>query len=265
MSSSIAGRVVFAVGVVAASAAAAWFASSHGRGEPAPATGMSSNAMLLARLDELERRLDNQSRQIERIRETADTALRRASEAAEREPGSGADAASPGDGSGGAPVEPRATGRRPGTEPTNDELVAERMRSAQEVATKVQVNLLRHHMALLADETEQGQRDRATQAFADGRGLALRMEATEDQEAKIQGIVADEMNALVREVGPLVRAGVESAETDVLVARHEAVWAETDRKLRAVLDDAQWKAWTVEAEATRKRQTMLLRSFRPQR
>lgn len=263
--SSTAGRVIFGIAVVLASGGAAWFASSrHGDGAATAAAGP-SNAALLARFEELERRLDNQTRQIERIRETADTALRRASEAAERagaagggDPasGSGGDASA---GSGGP-----ATDRRPGPPKTDDELVAERMRHAQEVASRVQVSLLRHQMTLLADETEQGQRDRTTQAFADARGLGLRLEATEEQEPRIRAIVGDEMSAAVREIGPLVRTGIENAETDVLVARYEAIWAETDRKLREILDDRQWKAWAEEAEATRKRQTMLFRSFRPE-
>jgi hypothetical protein len=99
-------------------------------------------------------------------------------------------------------------------------------------------------MAVYADTSKEGAANRSTQALSDAHLwmslLDLRGDAVRDQFVKV---FKERLDAAARDIGPIVKSGLERTDITVVRQRLRDLDAETDRKLRPLLDDATWKRY----------------------
>jgi hypothetical protein len=138
---------------------------------------------------------------------------------------------------GAAPVEPAST--KAGTEAGLEDL---RRRTGRE--------FLAGFIRTLADATPKGAEDRRVQANVDAQFLATRFGVrSDDGRAQIRTILDDQWSNQARDVGPLLRGGLEKADIATVRDRMKASWDETDRRIQPLLDETAWKDYQTEMNA----------------
>jgi len=117
-------------------------------------------------------------------------------------------------------------------------------------------------MALLADTSRDGPANRAAQALGDAHtlmaSLGLRGDAVRD---KFVAVFKDRLDAGARDIGPIVRDGLERTDIATVRARLKAIDAEADRRLREILDDDAWKRYEQIIAAPRQATDAVLDEF----
>jgi len=154
-----------------------------------------------------------------------------------------------------APDDPRAAP----VDPSDRDAVVARMTAAHRVVAR---NFVVGGMAQFSDTSKDAPANRAAQAMSDAHSLmsvyGMRGDEVRDQIVKIY---KERLEAGARDIGPIVRDGLERTDIATVRARLRDLDAETDRKLRPFFDDATWKRYEVNADAARQSTNAVLDEF----
>jgi hypothetical protein len=117
-------------------------------------------------------------------------------------------------------------------------------------------------MAAYADTTRDAPANRAAQALSDAHELMAMLDLRgEDVRDQLVKIFKERLESASRDIGPIVREGLDRTDIATVRTRLKDLDAETDRKLRAVLDEATWKRYEPNAEASRQSTDAILDEF----
>ncbi len=134
-------------------------------------------------------------------------------------------------------------------EPTGRDAV---IANAPGIFRKTSRTMLVGAMALFADSTKDAQLHRAMQADADAFTLMSRLGLRDDATKSAVGKVFKERwEDGARDIGPVVRDGLERTDIATVRTRLHELDAATDKKLRALFDDATWKSYEPMSAAAR--------------
>jgi hypothetical protein len=127
-------------------------------------------------------------------------------------------------------------------------------------------NRLLHTMSLFSDATADGDAARSRQAVSDAMAFVQRFALDGDAvEDDLRQVFADQWAAGARDVGPIVRDGLEKADIATVRDRLRTIQAETDRRLREFLNEEQRKEYEESAAAGRKAAEALLDEYERKR
>jgi hypothetical protein len=216
-----------------------------------------------ATVENLERRLGYVEERLRSLEESVQAALSKAASVERRLDSMPLAALS-------APVPAKAEEPRPAAHP---ETPAER--DAREAAEREnEVEKLRgvyqqtargklvYDMKLLADASKEGGENRYAQAITETRALMNRFGLRgDDLEARVRQIYLDQFDAGARDVGPVVRDGLERADIVTVRDRLRTIHAETDRRVQPLLDDEQWREYQQAVGGLRKAAEAALAEF----
>src|SRR5207244_1262144 len=106
-----------------------------------------------------------------------------------------------------------------------------------EMARRVSRGFADHVARTLADTSVKGAEDRQAQAVVEAAAVAHQFRiTTEPGRDEVRRIFEDQWEAQARDVGPLVREGLDKADVAVVRDRLRDSWAETDRRMKPLLD-----------------------------
>jgi hypothetical protein len=258
LASSILGGAV----VVLLSGVAAYLGARMGRQNASTAEPSEPAASDVdpATRDAIDRRIGYLEKRVDVVEDTAHTALELAKSREEHVGGATVPPAARDAGPDAQkPRGPDADQRPAPVDPTDRDAVVARMTAAYRVNKR---NLVVGQMAAYADTTRDAAANRNLQANSDARELMavldLRGDDLRDQLAKI---FRDRLESAARDIGPIVRDGLERTDIATVRSRLAAIDAETDRKLRALFDDATWKRYEPNAAANRQTTDAVLDEF----
>ncbi len=215
--------------------------------ETASAPG--GDATLRARVDSLERRLDAVAERLRVTEETANQALDRSAQldqirrdvtALQRRfeglPAAPATAAAAGsdDIVLTRPLNEMDPEERAGVE----EALRERfVKKARELEARHAGQLMEMHLNNLRDTSEDASNARRSQVNAEARQLAVAYRLDGTVEGRVRDILAESLDASVRDVAPYLGGGLERADYDQVRQRLAAIWDARDAKIAALLAD----------------------------
>lgn len=220
----------------------------------APSDGL---ADIRARLDEIDRQLGYMDQRLE----AAETTAARARDLAEalrdrRPPGSSTEAAAPAPAGVAAPsvTAPGAAGPdgRPDLSQMTDEQLREaRVRQIQDaVRTGMRTAIPARLMELASTEPGVADRRRAN-ARVEAQQMAITLACSGEEADKLREIYFDHLDREVREVGPLVRNGMDRADLAAVESRLSEGWTEVDRRAKEVLGEVKFQKFAENAGAMR--------------
>lgn len=154
-----------------------------------------------------------------------------------------------------APADPETTAPPVAKKPeaARDESPEAAKESIRLHVKQIMAKRLQYVMSLYADASREGESNRSIQATSEAVALLQGHRLNGDVlEEEFRRIMADEWAAGARDIGPLVRDGLEKADIATVRSRLLAIYAETDRRLRPHFDDEQWEAYETHAKALRK-------------
>jgi hypothetical protein len=123
-------------------------------------------------------------------------------------------------------------------------------------------NVVVYQMSLMSDATTEGAANRLAQARLDARALMSRFALRGDElQDKLAKIYLDQWETSARDVGPIVRDGLEKADITTVKERLRGIHAATDKSVRPLLDDETWKQYESVAAAARKSAEGVLDEF----
>lgn len=244
--------------VVVLCGASAWFgarmAPSTAPETPARDEGPAdADPALREAIDELGRRLGYVERRLEAVERVAANAAQPA-------------AATPGRPGAGDRWVPSHAGERPGPRTgtpapaapdpeqppkTDEEHQREQAAKIRSIALTAARSAVPAQFAALADDGPGADDARRFQATLDGRQMAMSVGVLGGPVDDLVEIFRDQAAQLARDVGPLVRDGLDKADPSAVQTKLDAIWAETDRRARDVLGD-RFEKFLAEAETTRK-------------
>ncbi len=255
--------VLGAVAVIALSGASAYLGASlagsggaQRGGEPAP-PARASDADLGRRMEEIDRQLGYLQEQMRVLGETSRTALDLARDLDARmksRVGTGpadatgrSDAAiAPGNGAG------TSANPAPTRTLTSEEIAAENLASMRDIHLQGSRRFLTHQMKLLSDTSRQGAEDRRAQALVEAGQVARRFRLDATKEDAVLRIYQEQLEQAHRDVGPLVRDGLERADVTVVRDRLRAIHKATDERIEPLLTEEQWKQYETEVANSRR-------------
>jgi hypothetical protein len=245
--------------VVLASGIAAYFGASLAPRTPVEA--VPARPVDPATLESVDRRIGYLKDEVEKLAERVDalevSVRERAEAAAQESPKS----ESP------APASPSApTASEPSkaeTPPQSiDDGAAGQMATLKEIYRKNLRSLLVGTMKIYADTSEEGARRRFAQGTSDGDGLVRRFGLDMDKSQEpARRILREQWEQASREIGPLVRDGLEKADVGTVRDRLRKIHADTDQKLRPLFDDEKWKQYQDVVTPVRKATEEVLEEF----
>jgi hypothetical protein len=121
-------------------------------------------------------------------------------------------------------------------------------------------------MAAYSDTTKDAAANRVSQARSDAHELMAMLDLRgDDVRDQLVKIFTERLESASRDIGPIVRDGLERTDIATVRTRLKDLDAETDRKLRAVFDDATWKRYEPNADAARQSTNAVLDEFEKER
>lgn len=260
MSSNPAGTALLAVGVIVLCGVSAWFGATLGATAQPASHAPPSNAErdlkdALERLDEMERAVMNLERKLEITTENARAALDLVNEQAARQGVAAAGPLNPtpgGTGTKPVAVEP------PATPMTHEEVVADRMKQAEEIARRIWPDLVRTEFGVITGTTTDHDQNRRAKASLEATATTLFLGLKADAEMKFRDVFTEQWTSFHSEITPLVPQGIEKADIAAVTAKMKSIWARTDERMREILDEETYKRWAPYAEGNRARVTMAL-------
>ena len=234
-----------------------------------PASSAGGSADLMARLDEIDRRLGYMDERLEAAEATAMQARDLADGLRERRPlGPAPSTAAPpttppatdtdqtGTDRTGTPVEPGAATAGPQGLPDLSQMSDEQLREARirQIQESVRAGMRTAIPARLMELASTGpgaEEKRVAGARVEARQMAIALALTGDEADKLTEIYFDQLEKQVNEVGPLVRNGMAQADLDAVESRLTEGWTETDRRALEVMGDAKFQKFAENAGAMR--------------
>lgn len=264
MSSNPAGKAFLAVGVIVLCGLSAWFGAVYGTstlqsGAQPPAASNAERDLkdALERLDEMERSLMNFERKLEITTENARAALDLANEQAARQ--GAAATAGPAPGTGQIQIGSKTpVVEGPATPMTEEEILADRMQRAEEVARRIWPDFLRSEFGVITGTTTDHQQNRGAKASLEATATTLFLGLKADAEMKFRDVFTEQWTSYHTELTPLIPQGLEKSDIAAVTAKMKAIWARTDERMREILDEETMKRWVTYAEGKRARVTMTL-------
>ncbi len=267
MSSNPAGKAFLAVGVIVLCGVSAWFGATFGATFGASAAQPAAQAPgapdserdlkdILERLDEMERSLMNFERKLEITTENARAALDLANEQAARQ---GVAAAGPAPGTGPVQIGSKTPAVEPPATPmTEEEILADRMQRAEEVARRIWPDFLRSEFGVITGTTTDHEQNRGAKASLEATATTLFLGLKADAEMKFRDVFTEQWTSYHTELTPLIPQGLEKSDIAAVTAKMKTIWARTDERMREILDAETLKRWLAYAEGKRARVTMTL-------
>jgi hypothetical protein len=148
-------------------------------------------------------------------------------------------AGSPGDGE--RPGSASAGGAKPAAEPTDDQLREARIKKIQDSVRNAARTWVPVQFAAIGSTDEKVIEKRRLDARLESRQIAVALALTQEQADQLKDIWLENVDRTTREVGPLVREGLEKSDLDAVQARLDEGWVEMDRRSREVLGDASFQ------------------------
>lgn len=248
---SLASAVLGAAAVVLLSGVAAYVGATMAHRDPvAVAPPPAATGADAARIEDLERRLALLEERVGEAETIARTALDLAKAAADRNaaPGAGPAPSAP-DG-----PEPRPPNGKPAEPPPNlDDGAGGQMAEVQKVYRATSKGFLVYTMSLFSDATKQGAENRTAQSIVEAQNLVNRFAIKgDDNLATVRRIFAEQWERGARDIGPIVRDGLEKADVSTVRQRMHDLRDEADRRLRPLFDDETWKDYQEYSAGARK-------------
>jgi hypothetical protein len=208
------------------------------QGDAAPA----SLAGVMERLDEIDRRIENLEETVRRSDERSRTALDTAVDVRSRlARAGGAPAGGVGNGSR-TPLDERPEG-------VSDE---DKERDWKVEMARRRERFMILQFDLLGDASPDAAQKRLTNARVSGKQFGVRWGLKGDAADAAAELHVEQMNALAEKVGPYLRDGLESASIPDVRSAWEEVLADSDRRLREILDEETWKRYEAAVKSERK-------------
>jgi hypothetical protein len=259
---SPAASILGAAVVVALSGAAAYFGARMARQDAEPAAPDEERRPAVedsATADARDRRIGYLEKRVELLEDGVRT-LTAMKTAADERVGGATTAPAPS-----APdaLKPRAADpeapRAAPFDPSDRDAVVARMTEAYRV---MQRNRVVGQMAAYADPSRDAAANRVAQARADALALMAVLEVRgDDVRDQLVKIFTERLDSAARDIGPIVRDGLERTDIATVRARLKDLDAETDKKLRALFDETTWKRYEPNAQAARQSTEAVLDEF----
>jgi hypothetical protein len=252
--------------VVVLSGAAAYVATTLARSDaPAPSSSAAPAAPSDATLQAIERRLGYIEQRLDLAEQKAETAmtLARSADEGRRESAAATGAAKPATHEP-AKERPDAAGEVKPPEPPvdRDDGADGQMATLRDLHHTATRNFVIHQMKMLGDASQEGAAMRFAQALTEAKSLMTRFGLRGNElDDKVRKIFEESYEAAARDVGPLVRDGLERADIATVRQRIRAVGAETDQKLKPLLDEETWKKYEEAVAGSRRSAEQILEEF----
>jgi hypothetical protein len=141
---------------------------------------------------------------------------------------------------------------------TDEEIVADRMKRAEEIARRVWPGVVRNEFGTIAGATHEHDLNRRAKGSLEATATAIYLGLRSEGEAKLREIFTAQWAAFHAELTPLLPSGLDGADIPAVTARMKTIWAKTDTQMRESLDEETYKRWINYAEGNRARITMAL-------
>jgi hypothetical protein len=252
--------------VVVLAGLAAWAGAHLAHPSEAPAVVPARDPDVGNRLDELDRRVGYLDRRLDAI-EGALGELRRTLEdagparpvvpgAADPAGPRGPDRTAPG-------VAPVPKDGEPAREPTDAELQEQRLAQIEKGWRDAAARFVPARLLALADDRPAAAEKRRHDALLEARSVAMSLSTTEDQLDPLVRIYQDQAERLARDVGPLVRDGLEHADVAAVQAQLDLSWAELDRRVKELVGPELFERFSEEQAVVRGHFRTTLEGYRP--
>lgn len=252
--------------VVLLSGLAAWVGAHLA--EPAPAAPEESgrDAGTADRLDELDRRVGYLDRRLDQV-EASLAELRGLLENAPPKAADGSAGGAAADGTGRpagvGPPGPSPEAGEPVREKTDAELQAEREAKLQQGWRQAAQRFVPARLMAFADDRPAAAEKRRLDAVIEARQVAAELTLPEDQLDRLEEIYREQAERMARDVGPLVRDGLEKADVPAVLTQLDAVWTELDRRVRDVVGPEKFERYRDGQAPVRGQFREVLEGYRP--
>lgn len=244
-----------AVVVVLAGAAAFVGASLASTPQPAPADPVPAaapDASVHAQLEEFDRRIESLERRVEAVekiatdaRDLAEALRDRTAPAAARGPA--ASPATSGSTTGPTPGRSGTDAAAPEREMTDDERRAARIRQIQDTVRADMKRDLPILIRRLGDDSPKAAEKRVVDARIAARQMAVALALDGEQADRLHVVMLEEAERTAREVGPLVRDGLEKADVTAVRTAFDAIWDDVDRRAREIVGETKYEKFAENA------------------
>jgi hypothetical protein len=218
-----------------------------------PAAG---GADVRSQLEEIERRLGYVEQRLEATERAAFEA-RDLAQALRDRPAGGASApgpANPPDVGGPAPANGSGAAKGPAAaapEPTDEERHAARVKNIQDTLRREARTMVPAILRQMADTDPRAAEARARDARIAARQMSVALAVTGEEADRLVALYVEQAERTAREIGPLVKDGLEKADVAAVEAGFQAAWDDMDRQAREILGDQKVARFTENAGSMR--------------